>query len=64
MTDEGPPFEIVGPIRAAEQIAAGSGVRVAPPMLRERYGGQRWRKMKGVATVQSHNGQTYEAEVH
>jgi hypothetical protein len=56
-------FEIIGPIRGKRLIAAGRGVKVRQ-MLRRRYGGRRWRKMKGIATVREETGETYEAEIH
>jgi len=33
-------------------------------MLKRRYGGRRWRKMKGIAMVREDTGETYEAEIH
>ena len=48
-------FEIVGPVRNVELIAAGPGVRVRS-YLRKAYGQGRWRKMKGTATVRLPNG--------
>ena len=56
-------FTILGDIRNIEVIASGRGVR-ARRALQRRHGGKRWRKMKGVATVQEHTGETYEAEIH
>jgi len=43
-------FEIIGEITNIEIIAVGSGIRVLP-ILQKQYGGRRWRKLKGVATV-------------
>ena len=56
-------FTILDKIRQIEVIASGRGVR-ARHALRRRYGGGRWRKMKGVATVQEHTGEIYEAKIH
>ena len=56
-------FTILGEIRQIEVIASGRGVR-ARRALRRRYGGSRWRKMKGIAVVQEHTGEIYEAEIH
>jgi hypothetical protein len=56
-------FEILGPIREVQVIATGRGVRVQR-RLRRRYGGIRWRKMKGVALIREYNGDIYEAEIH
>ena len=61
---EGPKdFEIIGPIHSVETIAAGRGVRLAK-WLKSRYGGQRWRKMKGRALVRERNGIIHVAELH
>jgi hypothetical protein len=56
-------FEIVGQISEVEVIAAGSGIRILP-LLRERYGRGRWRKLKGVANVRLPDGTIRLAEVH
>jgi hypothetical protein len=56
-------FEIIGPIRDAEIIAVGRGVRETK-RLRGRYGGRRWRKMKGFALVREKNGVIHDAELH
>lgn len=56
-------FRILGEIRDIERIAAGGGVRERA-RLRKRYGGQRWRKLEGVATVVLPDGSTSRAEVH
>ena len=56
-------FELVSEIREIEVIATGAGVRRAV-VLRKRYGGRRWRKLKGVATVLDERGEKREAEVH
>lgn len=56
-------FEIVGPLRNAETIAAGPSVRDRI-RLRRCYGRGRWRKRKGVATVRMPDGMVREAEVH
>mgnify|MGYP001020578994 CR=1 FL=1 len=58
-----PPFRVVGGIRAIEIIATGRGIRELR-RLRKSYGGQRWRKMKGVATVELAGGRHVEAELH
>lgn len=63
MAEEPVGFEIIGPVREKEVIAAGRGVK-ARKVLRRKYGGRRWRKMKGVATVREHTGEMYEAEIH
>jgi hypothetical protein len=56
-------FEILGEIRAIETIAAGRGVRIRR-YLERTYGKSRWRKMKGIATVQLADGTICEAEIH
>jgi hypothetical protein len=56
-------FRIVGEVHEAEPIAAGRGVRERA-RLRKLYGGKRWRKLKGIATVELPDGNTALAEVH
>ncbi|HFE66703.1 MAG TPA: hypothetical protein ENJ93_05520 [Chloroflexi bacterium] len=56
-------FEIVGEIRKVETIAVGRSVHIRRYLDRV-YGRGRWRKMKGVATVQLENGTICEAEIH
>ena len=56
-------FELLGPIRGVETIAAGRGIRQLR-RLRRRYGAGRWRKRKGVASVRLRDGTVHEAEVH
>jgi hypothetical protein len=56
-------FEIVGEIEQAETIASGRGVK-ARSLLRKIYGGGRWRKRKGVATVRLPNGRLRRVELH
>lgn len=56
-------FEIVGPPRNPETIAAGPSVRDRA-RLRRLYGRGRWRKRKGIATVRLPDGVVCEAEVH
>jgi hypothetical protein len=55
--------EIVGDITDTETIATGHGIRRLKH-LRKRFGGRRWRKLKGVATVRVADGSTRRAEVH
>ena len=55
--------EIVGDITDIEKIATGRGIRRLKH-LRKRYGGRRWRKLKGVATVRVATGSRRRAEVH
>ena len=56
-------FEIAGEISGIEVMAAGRGVRRLR-YLRRRYGGRRWRKLKGFAMVRLANGSVRRAEVH
>lgn len=56
-------FEIIGSITNVETIAVGSSIRELD-RLRERFGNGRWRKLKGIATVQLDDGSISEAEVH
>ena len=56
-------FEIVGSIANVEVIAAGPGVRIRSH-LRKAYGGARWRKMKGTATVRLPTGALRAADLH
>jgi hypothetical protein len=56
-------FEIVGDITNIQVIAAGRGVRRLKN-LRKRYGGRRWRKLKGDATVRLVSGSVRRAEIH
>jgi hypothetical protein len=56
-------FDILGTIGGVETIAAGRGIREVG-RLRRRYGGGRWRKMKGFALVRERNGVIHRAELH
>lgn len=56
-------FEVIGKIAEIETIAAGPSVRIRS-LLRKRYGGTRWRKLKGVANVRLLDGTIRLAEVH
>jgi hypothetical protein len=56
-------FIIIGQIRFARTFAVGNAIRELG-RLRKRYGGGRWRKRKGIATVRFPNGEIREAEVH
>jgi hypothetical protein len=56
-------FEVVGPVRDVETIAAGRAIRELR-RLRRRYGKGRWRKRKGVADVRLQDGTVHKAEVH
>ena len=56
-------FELLGKITDVETIAAGTGIRELP-RLRRVYGRSRWRKLKGLATVQLDDGTVGRSEVH
>jgi hypothetical protein len=56
-------FEILSDISDIETIAAGRGVYIRR-YLERTYGKGRWRKMKGIATVQLADGTICEAEIH
>ncbi|MFN8641971.1 MAG: hypothetical protein U0802_10045 [Candidatus Binatia bacterium] len=56
-------FEIVGPLRNQQTIAAGPSLRDRA-RLRRHYGRGRWRKRKGIATVRLPDGVICDAEVH
>jgi hypothetical protein len=56
-------FKIVGPMLDIETIASGTGVR-EQRRLRKNYGGRRWRKLKGTASVKLGDGTMCHAEIH
>ena len=56
-------FDILSDISDIETIAAGQGVHIRRHLERT-YGRGRWRKMKGIATIQLSDGTVCEAEIH
>jgi len=56
-------FEIISEIIHVDIIAIGPSIREVA-RLRKRYGKGRWRKLKGVATIQLANGRIRLAEIH
>ena len=56
-------FQIIGPLRHVETIAAGHGIRQLA-RLKQAYGAGRRRKLKGVATVVLEDGAVRVAELH
>ena len=56
-------FELLSAIVAIEIIARGTSVR-RRGILRKRFGGGQWRKLKGVATVRLTSGVVHRAEIH
>jgi hypothetical protein len=51
------------PIENIESIAVGGGIRDIE-RLRKSYGGRRWRKLKGEASVELIDGSVRKAELH
>lgn len=56
-------FKILGHVLDVQTIASGKGIRERR-RLTKLYGGRRWRKLKGTATVKLADGTMCYAEVH
>jgi hypothetical protein len=56
-------FKIRGEISNVKTIASGTGVRIRKYLDRI-YGKGRWRKLKGIATVELPDGTIVQAEIH
>ncbi|MGI9054735.1 MAG: hypothetical protein ACR2F2_02910 [Pyrinomonadaceae bacterium] len=57
-------FQIIGKIEQVEIIAVGNSIRILP-YLNKQFGKGRWRKLKGVATIERNsNGRIRLAEIH
>ncbi|WP_165228783.1 hypothetical protein [Aquisphaera insulae] len=56
-------FELFGDLSDVETIAVNLSIRENAD-LKARYGGRRWRKLKGIATVRLASGSVRRAEVH
>ncbi|MBI4606116.1 MAG: hypothetical protein HY721_29470 [Planctomycetes bacterium] len=56
-------FELVGDLSDIEVIAVNLSIRQRD-VLKARYGGRRWRKLKGIAFVRLATGRIRRAEVH
>ncbi len=56
-------FELIGELSNVETIAVNLAIRENAD-LKARYGGRRWRKVKGVGTVRLANGSVRQAELH
>lgn len=56
-------FKILGAVSEIEKIAEGRGIRILS-YLNRAYGKGRWRKLKGVATVELEDGAIRVAEIH
>ena len=56
-------FELVGELSEVETIAVNLSIRENAD-LKARYGGRRWRKLKGIGSVRFTNGSVRRAEIH
>jgi hypothetical protein len=56
-------FEIIGELVEVETIAVNLSIRENAD-LKARYGGRRWRKLKGIGMVRLTSGSVRRAEVH
>jgi hypothetical protein len=56
-------FHLLGDVWDIEPIATNLSVRERNT-LKIRFGGRRWRKLKGVALVRFPNGEVHHAELH
>ena len=56
-------FQLLGDVRDIERIAVNLSIRERRD-LQSRFGGRRWRKLKGVALVRFPNGEVHRAELH
>jgi hypothetical protein len=56
-------FELVGDVTEIETIAVSLSIRERDA-LKKRYGGRRWRKLKGEGLVRLLSGKVRKAEVH
>jgi len=56
-------FEILEEVSDIEIIATGRGIRILA-ILRKRYGGKNWRKLKGSVKVRLSDGTIRIAEMH
>lgn len=56
-------FKLVSEVSEVEIIAVRTAIRDLAA-LQEAYGGQRWRKLKGIALVELQDGHVHLAEVH
>ncbi len=56
-------FELFSDLSAIEIIAVNLSVRERD-RLKSQFGGHRWRKLKGIASVRFPNGEIHKAEVH
>jgi len=56
-------FKILGQITDVEVIATGTAIRERKRLWKN-YGKGRWRKLKGMATIEFTDGTSYQAEIH
>jgi hypothetical protein len=56
-------FELIGELSSVETIAVNLSIRENAD-LKARYGGRRWRKLKGLGSVRLASGSVRRAEVH
>lgn len=56
-------FELIGEISDVETIAVNLAIRESAD-LKARYGGRRWRKLKGIGSVRLSSGSVRRAELH
>jgi hypothetical protein len=56
-------FHLLGDVVDIEPIAVNLSIRERNN-LKVRFGGRRWRKLKGVALVRFPNGEVHRAELH
>jgi hypothetical protein len=56
-------FHLLGDVGDIEPIAVNLSIRERSN-LKVRFGGRRWRKLKGVALVRFPNGEVHRAELH
>jgi hypothetical protein len=56
-------FELVSEIERVQTIAVNLSIRELQ-VLKARFGGRRWRKLKGSALVRFPNGEMHRAELH
>ena len=56
-------FKIIGKILQKEIIAKGKGIKELK-ILERIYGHSKWRKVKGIATIQFSSGNCRTAEIH
>ncbi|MFN8572044.1 MAG: hypothetical protein U0132_08310 [Gemmatimonadaceae bacterium] len=56
-------FRVIGPIRDIETFATGKAIRELARRRRV-YGSGKWRKRKGIASVELSDGTVHHAEVH